>query len=68
MFEHMRNYDTLLARVASWMAPAATLFQRDVRILEHWQVPGWHYQLTSASGRNHARAGPHGLRGAVGIR
>ncbi len=32
MFEHMRNYESLLARVASWMAPAATLF---VHIFTH---------------------------------
>jgi cyclopropane-fatty-acyl-phospholipid synthase len=32
MFEHLRNYETLLGRVASWMAPAATLF---VHIFTH---------------------------------
>jgi cyclopropane-fatty-acyl-phospholipid synthase len=32
MFEHMRNYETLLARIASWMAPRATLF---VHIFTH---------------------------------
>ena len=34
MFEHLRNYATLLERVASWMAPGATLF---VHIFTHRQ-------------------------------
>jgi cyclopropane-fatty-acyl-phospholipid synthase len=32
MFEHMRNYQQLLQRVASWLAPAGTLF---VHIFTH---------------------------------
>jgi cyclopropane-fatty-acyl-phospholipid synthase len=32
MFEHMRNYEQLLARISSWMKPGATLF---VHIFTH---------------------------------
>src|SRR2546429_459174 len=32
MFEHMRNYQRLLKKIASWMKPAATLF---VHIFTH---------------------------------
>jgi cyclopropane-fatty-acyl-phospholipid synthase len=32
MFEHMRNYETLMGRIAGWMKPGATLF---VHIFTH---------------------------------
>jgi cyclopropane-fatty-acyl-phospholipid synthase len=45
MFEHMRNYDELLRRVASWMRPRATLF---VHVFTHRDV-AYPFEVRDAS-------------------
>jgi hypothetical protein len=45
MFEHMRNYEQLLARITSWMNPAATLF---VHIFAHREY-AYPFEIRDAS-------------------
>ena len=44
MFEHMKNYKTLLGRVASWMAPGGRLF---VHIFVHRAGLPYHYEASA---------------------
>ncbi len=46
MFEHMRNYEILLARIASWMKPESKLF---VHIFTHRKYPYFFEQQGSAN-------------------
>lgn len=45
MFEHMRNYELLLSRIASWMKPSARLF---VHIFSHKQF-AYPYEVRDSS-------------------
>jgi cyclopropane-fatty-acyl-phospholipid synthase len=45
MFEHMKNYELLLAKVASWLLPGGKLF---VHIFTHREV-AYHYEDRSAA-------------------
>jgi cyclopropane-fatty-acyl-phospholipid synthase len=45
MFEHMRNYELLLSRIASWMKPDARLF---VHIFSHERI-AYPFEVTGAS-------------------
>ena len=45
MFEHMRNYETLLGRIASWMSDSALLF---VHIFSHRRF-AYPFEVSSAS-------------------
>jgi cyclopropane-fatty-acyl-phospholipid synthase len=48
MFEHIRNYEWLLARIAKWLKPNGKLFVHRDLVVEHkWRVNGTHYKQTA---------------------
>jgi cyclopropane fatty-acyl-phospholipid synthase-like methyltransferase len=56
MFEHMKNYQELLGRVASWLKPGGKLF---VHIFVHKEMP-YHYEVRAWLGT--CRLWPVGCR------